>query len=232
MTVRPFKIKVESESHSREIQEWLFSLGYHWWNTFGESIQEVKNLEYQYLYFNQALKENTPTLSVTSSPGFFDILDIPEAWFYDGKLQDKPQIQPQTNPRIRTYRQVAEALLEGTKLQFLDHSGGWIPINYAGLHVHQLDREYPYEVRETPRICNGVELDPCLTEHPKLGTYYYFPDPTRVGYYYNRTLWGGDSPDRYWFDRGFVYATAEAASKHGRAMGLYMDITSSTNTKE
>ena len=129
-----------------------------------------------------------------------------------------------------TLRDLIQAQLNGTTVQYWTESGGGSWVDFIGtMRVAIVSLDCVADSRKwrikppKPRICNGVELDPCLTEHPKQGTYYYFPDPTRVGCYSNRTLWAGDSMDRLWFDQGFVYATAEAASKHGRAMGLYSE---------
>lgn len=119
----------------------------------------------------------------------------------------------------KTYRQVAEALLAGTKLQYHESSGRWIPITYLGIDIRHLDNKYPREVRAIPRICNGVELDPCLTEAPELGANYYYPDPMHVDYY-NLKTWAGDADDVYWFELGFVYGSSESAAKHGQAMGI------------
>lgn len=216
-----FKIKIESPEHSRKLQEFVFSMGCRWWYSTNEPKQEFDSLDAKYLYLEKTGGEGKPALSTTTS-GYFDKLKLPEMWFYNGKLRNEPpQLEPQTQPQLKTYRQLAEALLEGTKLQFFDPSGDWIPINYLGLHMHQLDREYPYEVRVKPRVCNGVELDPCLTEHPD-DDYYYYPDPMHVDYYYMK-LWTGDEDDIRWFELGFAYDSSESAAKHGKAMGITND---------
>lgn len=122
----------------------------------------------------------------------------------------------------KTYRQVAEALLTGTKLQYHESSGRWIPITYLGIDIRHLDNKYPRAVRAIPRICNGVELDPCLTpEQIKKGKYYHYPDPMHVDFY-NTKLWVDDGDDHYWFELGFAYDTRESAAKHGQAMGRYI----------
>lgn len=69
------------------------------------------------------------------------------------------------------------------------------------------------------RYCNGIKLDPCLTEAPELGTNYYYPDPMHVDYY-NSKPWAGDADDIYWLELGFAYGSSESAAKHGHAMGI------------
>lgn len=91
-----------------------------------------------------------------------------------------------------------------------------------GLHALQLDREYPHEVRIKPRLCNDVELDPCLSEYPAKDTYYFYPDPMHVDFYGTK-FWHDDADDIYWFELGFAYATRESAAKHGKAMGITDD---------
>ena len=59
--LKPFKIKVENENHSREIQERLFSLGYRWWNRLSRPNQEVKFLEEKYLYLSKSLADSEPS---------------------------------------------------------------------------------------------------------------------------------------------------------------------------
>ena len=131
----------------------------------------------------------------------------------------------------KTYREVAEAILAGTELQYHESSGRWIPIIYLGFDARHLDDQYPRKVRVKPRTCNGVDLDPCLTEFPEKNKHCYYPDPMHVDYY-NFKPWAGDADDIYWFELGFVYATIESAAKHGQAMGLYMDNLSSPKPEE
>lgn len=215
--IEPFKIKVESESHSREIQEWIFSLEYSW--CCGST--NVIILHAKYLFFSKDEGCEDPTIGWSSCPKGFKESDLPEMWFYDGKLQDKPQPQTESHPYIRTYRQVVEAILSGKNLQHLETNGNWIPITYLELDVRLLDSQYPRKVRVTPRICNGEELDPCLTEYPEKGSYYYYPDPMHVDFY-GMKLWVDDADDHYWFELGFAYSSSESAAKHGQAMGRYI----------
>lgn len=67
------------------------------------------------------------------------------------------------------------------------------------------------------RYCNGIKLDPCLTEAPELGAKYYYPDPMHI-YFFEIKPWAADADDIYWLELGFAYATHESAAKHGRAM--------------
>lgn len=218
--IKPFKIKVESKSHSREIQEWLFSLGYRWWSMLNEPVQEVKIHEHKFLYFSKALADCDPTLSVANNPEFFDSLEIPEMWFYDGKLQDRPKKQ------LLTYRDLIQAQLDGKTVQYYDYLEGGVWVDFqATMHkfIHSLDEiaiDTHYRIKPNlKRICNGVELDPCLTEAPELGANYYYPDPMHVDYY-NLKPWAGDADDVYWFELGFAYGSSESAAKHGQAMGI------------
>lgn len=220
MSLKPFKIKVESKSHSREIQEWLSSLGYTW-----EVVGNIPQAYAHFLIFSKKGESEEYTIRYGHTLECFNKISPPEMWFYDGKLQDKPQTHPLKEEVLmnstKTYREVAEALLKGKELQSLD-SGRWIPITYLGIDVRYLDNQYPRKVRDKPRNCNGVELDPCLTKHHTKGIYYYYPDPMHVDYYGSK-LWNDDADDIYWFELGFAYATKESAAKHGQAMGLYMD---------
>lgn len=84
--LKPFKIKVESEIHSREIQEWLFSLGYKW----VAGSRNPQALGAMYLIFSKEREDEEPTISWASCSRFFKESNLPEAWFYDGKLQDHP----------------------------------------------------------------------------------------------------------------------------------------------
>lgn len=84
--VKPFKIKVECERHSREIQEWLFSLGYKW----ASGRRTPEHLGALYLVFSKEIGDEDPTISWSSDSRFFMDSNLPEAWFYDGKLQDNP----------------------------------------------------------------------------------------------------------------------------------------------
>lgn len=77
--IRPFKIKVESKSHIREIQEWLSSLGYTW-----EVVGNIPQAYAHFLIFSKKRESEEYTLEC------FNKISPPEMWFYDGKLQDSP----------------------------------------------------------------------------------------------------------------------------------------------
>lgn len=89
-TLPDFKIKVESSEHSKAIQEFVFSMGYHWWSLSSEPNQTIRDIEDNYLYFEKSYKEDKPSLTATNDYRAFDSMDIPEMWFYEGKLQDHP----------------------------------------------------------------------------------------------------------------------------------------------
>ncbi|WP_432785062.1 hypothetical protein AAEX37_01996 [Oligella sp. MSHR50489EDL] len=71
-------------------------------------------------------------------------------------------------------------------------------------------------MNDTTRYCNGVELDPCLTDKPE-EYIFYMPDPFdkefyKVGY------WTGSEKQYRALSRGLVYDSKTSAAKHGEAM--------------
>ena len=199
--LKPFKIKVENPEHSEAIQEFVFKHGYTWCS--GDN--QATDMFYPFLYLSQDLEYNEERVSLKAGEyeDLFDEDKLPEKWFYDGKLQDKPEVI--NDPRSYLM------LLLGTDedIEYKNSDGEWKPF------VIKSD----YRIKPKPRYCNGVELDECLTEAPEIGAYYYSPVPMHIDYY-NLKPWTGDADDIYWLEMGFAYGSSESAAKHGHAMGI------------
>ena len=97
--LKPFKIKVESEEHSREIQEWLFSLGYKWMG----GGTDPKSLTAPFLFLKKDEGDEELTIKYGFWSGYFEESTLPEKWFYDGELHDKPKDQ------LLTFRDIIQA---------------------------------------------------------------------------------------------------------------------------
>lgn len=212
--IEPFKIKVENESHSIEIQEWLFNKGVRWWpktsSRFVEGCREIC-----------CGHESGWYLNASNGGPCFEEIDLPEKWFYDGKLQDRPKPKDKAN----TFRELTQAQLDGKTLQMDVLNVGWVNCTHTLDQVRVEDIDKPvrgYRVKPKSRFCNGIELDECLTEAPEDGANYYYPDPMHVDYY-NLKPWANDADDIYWLELGFAYDSSESAAKHGQAMGITME---------
>ena len=74
-----------------------------------------------------------------------------------------------------------------------------------------------YRPKVTTRLCNGVELPPCLTQFN--ATIFYVAVPTNEHYCCEGHLNCMDVSDALpLLERGLVYSTPEAAAIHGKAM--------------
>lgn len=197
--MKPFKVKVESEEHSKEIQEWLSSKGIHWCpkshSRFVEGCKEI-----YYGAIDGFISSNPWDVS------YFEECPFPENWFYDGKLQDSPEVT--NDPRSFLM------LLLGTNedIEYKNSDGEW----------ETFEIKEDYRIKPKPRICNGVELDECIKEPLVSGKSYYIANPVRDEY---RALlfWDGGYYDFKYLDRGVAYLSEESAIKHAKAMLNLLD---------
>ena len=85
--VKPFKIRVKNEHHSKEIQQYLFEQRVLWYGG-GTS---VINTDKPFLLVYQAPPPWNAYVTYTDVEGRFNNHPEPEKWFYGNKLQDQPQ---------------------------------------------------------------------------------------------------------------------------------------------
>ena len=84
--IKPFKIRVENDAHSREIQEYLFNHKVPWYS----SGYEVENTDKPFLFVYPDYGGWKPNITYTRYEESFNDNQLPEMWFYDNKLQDHP----------------------------------------------------------------------------------------------------------------------------------------------
>ncbi len=211
--MKPFKIRVESEEHSKEIQEFVFNHGYTWVS----GGNQVKNTNSPFLYLHQDLEvgKDKANLYVGSYEWDFVEDELPEKWFYDGKLQDSPKPKDKAN----TFRELSQAQLDGKTLQVDFFGEGWVDCTHTLEQVRVEDIDKPvrgYRVKPKTRICNGVELDECIKEPLRDGEEYYIAYP--INDYSVKLVWNGDRYDLNHLNRGISYLKEESAIKHAKAM--------------
>lgn len=84
--IKPFKIRVKNDTHSREIQEYLFNHKVPWYI----SGYEVGNTDKPFLFVYPDYRGWIPIITYSRYEESFNDSKLPEKWFYDNKLQDQP----------------------------------------------------------------------------------------------------------------------------------------------
>lgn len=212
--MKPFKIKVKSEEHSKEIQEWLFSKGVHWWPKHLSCVLEgCKELYYGAIgdYISGS----------TGDSEYFEEQPLPEKWFYDGRLQDSPKPKDKAN----TFRELMQAQLSGEVLQVKVSDTDWEDCIHTLSQVRTEDIDKVVKgvrIKPKPRTCNGVELDECIKEPLRGGERYYLASILSPKYSSPLT-WGGYEHEIRFLDIGIAYLKEESAIKHAKAMLNILD---------
>ena len=96
--VKPFKIRVKNDAHSREIQEYLFEHKVPWYS----SGYEVGNTDKPFLFVYPDYGGWKPNITYTRYRDSFNDNQLPEKWFYDGNLQDKPN--EESNMKLKPFK--------------------------------------------------------------------------------------------------------------------------------
>lgn len=192
--MNPFKIKTESEEHSKEIQEWLLSKVSHLWPKDCSMVLEgCKELYYGEIgcYISGCTEDSES----------FEEHPFPEKWFYGGQLHDNPEISK--DPRSFLM------LLLGTNedIEHKNRDGVWETFAVSS----------DYRIRPKTRYCNGVELDECIKEPLENGDMYHIANPLGNGYS-SVLFWDGGDNDFKYKIRGIAYLREESAVKHAKAM--------------
>ena len=109
---------------------------------------------------------------------------------------------------------ILEAMIAGYHIESAESfdSTDWFDCTGKNFKVDRV-----YRPKVTTRLCNGVELPPCLTQFNTL--IFYVAVPTNEHYCCEGHLDCMDASDALpLLERGLVYSTPEAAAIHGKAM--------------
>ena len=107
---------------------------------------------------------------------------------------------------------ILNAIQDGKSIECAESpdSKEWTPVSGTNLRIDRV-----YRVKQQVRICNGVELPQCITSLTGKG---YVAYPLSREMYW--IPFGMVSPEErpHLFEQGLVYATAEDATIHAKAM--------------
>ena len=107
---------------------------------------------------------------------------------------------------------ILNAIQEGKSIECAESldSKDWTLVSGTNLRIDRV-----YRVKQQVRICNGVELPQCITSLTKKG---YVACPLSREVYWIPLGMFNVEEHPYLFEQGLVYATAEEATIHAKAM--------------